>query len=612
MFEARLQTFDAKTDPSKARERVAALRVELAKRKLDGFIVPRADEHQNEYVPACEDRLGWLTGFSGSAGVAVVLADKAALFVDGRYTIEARAEIDPSVFAIEHLVEHPPQEWLAKNLKAGAAFGYDPVRTTIDGVEKLKKACDKVGAKLYAAESNPVDAIWSDRPAPPLSPVALHDLRYAGEASEAKLARIREVLKKEQLDAAVLSDPASVAWTFNIRGNDVSHTPLSLSWAIVPREGKPSLFIDGRKLSNTVRDALSKLAAVEEPVQFIVVLRKIAAGGRKIRLDQATASFALADAVENSGGVVSKGADPVLRLKAVKNETEISGMREAHRRDGAALARFLAWLDVEAPKEKLTEIDAVAALETFRRNTGKLKDISFPTIAGSGPHGAIVHYRVTEASNRRVLPGELLLVDSGAQYEDGTTDVTRTVVIGEPSHEMRERFTLVLKGHIAIARSVFPEGTTGAQIDAFARAPLWALGLDYDHGTGHGVGNYLSVHEGPARISKLGTAKLEAGMVLSNEPGYYKAGAYGIRIENLVLIVPALPPAGAEKKLLAFETLTLAPIDRRLILPSHLTLEELGWLDRYHARVREEIAPLVDANTRAWLEIATAPLIRLA
>ena len=612
MFEARLQTFDAKTDPSKGRERVAALRAELAKRKLDGFIVPRADEHQNEYVPACEDRLGWLTGFSGSTGVAVVLAEKAALFVDGRYTIEARAQIDPNVFAIEHLIEHPPEEWLAKNLKSGDAFGYDPARTTIDGVERLKKACEKAGAKLYPVESNPVDAIWAERPEPPLSPVTLRDLRYAGEASEAKLARIREALKKDQLDAAVLSDPASVAWTFNIRGNDVSHTPLPLSWAIVPREGKPSLFTDARKLSNTVRNALSTLAAVEEPVQFIVALRKIAAGGHAIRLDQATASSALADAVESAGGVVSKGADPVLRLKAVKNETEISGMREAHQRDGAALARFLAWLDFEAPKETLTEIDAVAALETFRRDTGKLKDISFPTIAGSGPHGAIVHYRVSEKSNRRLAPGELFLIDSGAQYEDGTTDVTRTVAIGEPGHEMRERFTLVLKGHIAIARSIFPEGTTGAQIDAFARAPLWAAGLDYDHGTGHGVGSYLSVHEGPARISKLGTAKLEAGMVLSNEPGYYKTGAYGIRTENLVLIVPAAPPAGAEKKLLAFETLTLAPIDRRLVLPSRLTLEELGWLDRYHARVRDEIAPLVDASTRAWLQAATAPLIRQA
>ncbi|HLL27099.1 MAG TPA: aminopeptidase P family protein [Xanthobacteraceae bacterium] len=612
MFEAKFQTFDAKTDPAKGRERVAALRAELTKRKLDGFIVPRADEHQNEYVPACEDRLGWLTGFSGSAGVAVVLADKAALFVDGRYTIEAREQVDASLLAIEHLIEHPPEEWIAKNLKPGAAFGYDPTRTTIDGAEKLKKACEKAKATLYPVPTNPVDAIWTDRPPPPLSPVTLRDLSLAGETSERKLARIREALKKDQLDAAVLSDPASVAWAFNIRGNDVLHTPLPLSWAIVPREGMPSLFIDGRKLSNTVRDALAKLASIEEPIQFTAALKKVAAGGRTIRLDQATASSALADAIEQAGGIVSKGADLVTRLKAVKNDVEISGMREAHKRDGVALARFLAWLDEEAPKGGVDEILAVKALETFRRETGKLKDISFPTIAGSGPHGAIVHYRVTEKTNRKLLPGDLFLIDSGAQYEDGTTDVTRTVAVGEPNHEMRERFTLVLKGHIAIARSIFPEGTAGSQLDAFARAPLWMAGLDYDHGTGHGVGSYLSVHEGPARLSKLGTATLAAGMVLSNEPGYYKTDAYGIRTENLVLIVQAAPPAGSEKKLLAFETLTFAPIDRRLILPSHLTLEELGWLDRYHARVREEIAPLVDAKTCAWLNAATTPLIRQA
>jgi len=612
MFEAKFQTFDTRTDPSKARERVAALRAELTKRKLDGFLVPRADEYQNEYVPACEDRLGWLTGFAGSAGVAIVLADKAALFVDGRYTTEASAEIDQSVLAIEHLLDHPPEKWLAETLKNGAAFGYDAARTTIDGLAKLKKACEKAGATLYPVDSNPVDAIWADRPPPPLTPVTLRDLRFAGETSEAKLARIRETLKKEQLDAAVLSDPASVAWTFNIRGQDVAHTPLPLSWAIVPRDGMPALFVDGRKLSNTVRDALTKLATIEEPTEFVAALRKVAAGGRAIRLDQATASSMLADAVAQSGGVVSKGADPVARLKAVKNETEISGMRAAHKRDGAALARFLAWLDREAAKGKLTEIDAVKALESFRRETGELKDVSFPTIAGAGPNGAIVHYRVTEKSNRRLSPGELFLVDSGAQYEDGTTDVTRTVAVGDPSHEMRERFTLVLKGHIAMTRAIFPEGTAGAQIDAFARAPLWAAGLDYDHGTGHGVGSYLSVHEGPARLSKLGTATLAAGMVLSIEPGYYKPGAYGIRIENLALVARLPAADGAEKKLLGFETLTLAPIDRRLILPSRLALEELDWLDRYHARVREMVASLVDGETRAWLEAATAPLIRQA
>jgi Xaa-Pro aminopeptidase len=610
MFEAKFQSFSEKTDPSRGKERLAALRAELAKRKLDGFIIPRTDQHQNEYVPACEERLAWLTGFAGSAGVAVVLADKAALFVDGRYTLEAKAQVDTSAFAIEHLVETPPSEWIAKNLKGGN-FGYDPLRTTIDGVENLKKACERAGAMLVPLPENPVDAIWSDRPAPPLSKVVLHDMRFAGESAENKIKRLQEELGKAKLDAAILSDPASVAWTFNIRGADVTHTPLPLSWALVPREGKPSLFVDGRKLSNEVRAALSKVADVQEPPAFDQALAAIARG-RTIRLDQATAPKHLADVIEQAGGTVAKGADPVTRMKAVKNEAEISGTRAAHKRDGAALVNFLAWFDREAPDGKLTEIDAVAALESFRRETGWLKDVSFPTIAGAGPHGAIVHYRVTQKTNRRISKGELFLIDSGAQYEDGTTDVTRTLSVGDPAHEMRERFTLVLKGHIAIARAVFPEGTTGAQLDGFARAPLWRAGLDFDHGTGHGVGSYLSVHEGPARISKMGNAKLEAGMILSNEPGYYKTDAYGIRIENLELIVPHKAPAGAEKKLLSFEALTLAPIDRRLVLPSMLSLEELDWLDTYHARVRAEIAPLVGSEARDWLIEATEPLMRIA
>ncbi|HWK86344.1 MAG TPA: aminopeptidase P family protein [Xanthobacteraceae bacterium] len=610
MFEAKFQSFSEKTDPSRGKERLAALRAELAKRKLDGFIIPRTDQHQNEYVPACEERLAWLTGFAGSAGVAVVLADKAALFVDGRYTLEAKAQVDTSAFAIEHLVETPPSEWIAKNLKGGN-FGYDPLRTTIDGVENLKKACERAGAMLVPLPENPVDAIWSDRPAPPLSKVVLHDMRFAGESAENKIKRLQEELGKAKLDAAILSDPASVAWTFNIRGADVTHTPLPLSWALVPREGKPSLFVDGRKLSNEVRAALSKVADVQEPPAFDQALAAIARG-RTIRLDQATAPKHLADVIEQAGGTVAKGADPVTRMKAVKNEAEIAGTRAAHKRDGAALVNFLAWFDREAPDGKLTEIDAVAALESFRRETGWLKDVSFPTIAGAGPHGAIVHYRVTQKTNRRISKGELFLIDSGAQYEDGTTDVTRTLSVGDPTHEMRERFTLVLKGHIAIARAVFPEGTTGAQLDGFARAPLWRAGLDFDHGTGHGVGSYLSVHEGPARISKMGNAKLEAGMILSNEPGYYKTDAYGIRIENLELIVPHKAPAGAEKKLLSFEALTLAPIDRRLVLPSMLSLEELDWLDTYHARVRAEIAPLVGSEARDWLIEATEPLMRIA
>jgi Xaa-Pro aminopeptidase len=612
MFEAKFQSFDQITDPSKGKERLNALRAELAKRKLDGFIVPRTDQHQNEYVPACEERLAWLTGFAGSAGVAVVLADKAALFVDGRYSLEACTQVDASAFPIEHLIDQPPEEWIAKNLKQGAAFGYDPLRTTMDGVDKLSKACDRAGGKLIPVENNPVDAIWTDRPEMPLAKVVLHDARFTGESAEEKLKRICVEVEKAKLDAVVLSDPASVAWTFNIRGNDIAHTPLPLSWATVPRDRKPSLFVDGRKLSNAVHGALSKIAYVQEPAEFDAALAKLSAGGRTIRLDQSTAPRHLADVIEKAGGKVSKGADPVVRMKAIKNVTEIEGARIAHKRDGAALVKFLAWLDREAPKGKLTEIDAVAALETFRREMGKLKDISFPTIAGSGPNGAIVHYRVTNKTNRRLSPGELFLVDSGAQYEDGTTDVTRTVVIGDATQEMRERFTLVLKGHIAVARSVFPEGVAGSQLDTFARAPLWAMGLDYDHGTGHGVGSYLSVHEGPARISKLGTAKIEAGMIISNEPGYYKADAYGIRTENLVLVVPGPTPPGAEKKLFAFETLTLAPVDRRLIISAHLSLEELGWIDAYHARVRSEIGPMLDPKSREWLDVAAAPLIQLA
>jgi Xaa-Pro aminopeptidase len=607
MFEAKFQSFDERADPTKAAERVARLRGELGKRKLDGFVVTSADQHQNEYVPSCEERLAWLTGFSGSLGTAVILKDKAALFVDGRYTLQAKEQTDGKVFVIEHLVDRPPQHWMAENLPKGTALGYDPWRTTLEGVERLSKACERAGAKLIPTESNPVDAIWTDRPPAPLAPVVLHDLKFSGEPAEQKLARIREELAKAKLDAALLSDPTSIAWTFNIRGGDVTHVPVSLAWSFVPRDGTPSLFVDGRKLSNQVRDALSPLADIREPAELEAALTRYAKG-KTIRLDHASAPQALASTIEAAGGKISKGADPITRMKAVKNAAEIAGARSAHLRDGAALVRFLAWFDQEAPKGRLTEIDAVSALESFRRETGKLKDISFATIAGSGPNGAIVHYRVTTKTSRKISPGELFLVDSGAQYEDGTTDVTRTVAVGQPTDEMRQRFTLVLKGHIAIAKCVFPDASTGAQLDPFARHALWTSGLDFDHGTGHGVGSYLSVHEGPARLSKLGTAPLAAGMILSNEPGYYKTGAYGIRIENLVLIVPAAAPAGAEKKLLGFETLTLAPIDRRLIDAALLSQNEREWLDRYHANVRKRLLPELDAKNADWLSATTVPL----
>jgi Xaa-Pro aminopeptidase len=610
MFEARFQSFEDRAERAASGPRLAALRTELARRGLTGFIVPRSDRHQNEYVPASEQRLAWLTGFSGSAGIAIVLMERALLFVDGRYTLQAREQVDTSLFTIEHLVETPPDRWIEENLTAGDRIGYDPWLHTVEGAERLGKACAAAGATLVAVEPDLIDAIWADRPAPPLGAVTLHDVRFAGEAAEDKLARIRAEVAKLRADALVVSDPHAVAWAFNIRGADVAHTPLPLAFAVVPQAGRPSLYVDGRKLSNKVRNRLEALADVREPSDFVGALGALGRQKRTVRLDQATAADALARLITSHGGKVTRGACPIALMKAVKNEIEVAGARAAHIRDGAAVTRFLAWFDREAPRGKLTEIDAVAALESFRRDTGLLKDISFPTIAGAGPDGAIVHYRVTSRSNRVVAPGELFLIDSGAQYEDGTTDITRTIAVGEPTAEMRDRFTRVLKGHIAIARAIFPEGTTGAQLDSFARQFLWAQGLDFDHGTGHGVGSYLSVHEGPARISKLGTAALKPGMILSNEPGYYKAGAYGIRIENLVLVVAAAPVPGAEKPLNAFETLTLAPIDRRLIVPELLTPEEAAWLDRYHARVVEALSPLLDADSRAWLTAAARPLGR--
>src|SRR5581483_9983282 len=529
MFEAVFQTFDDASDAAAVAPRVAALRADLAKRGLDGFIVPRADAQQNEYVPPSEERLAWLTGFTGSAGAASVLTYRAALFVDGRYTVEAHEQTDTNVFAIEHLVENPPDKWLSAHLREGAKLGYDPWLHTTDGAERLRKACESAKATLVAVDGNPIDALWRDRPAQPLGPVRLHDLRFAGEDATGKLKRIAEELRKQRVDVLVISDPHAVAWAFNIRGSDVAHTPLPLAYALVSSEGKPALYVDGRKLDTGARDALAALADLREPSALTKDLAALS--GKAVRLDQASAADALSKIVTEGGGKVARGADPITVMKATKNATESAGAREAQTRDGAAVTRFLAWFDREAASGKLTEIDAVEALESFRRDTGALKDVSFPTIAGAGPNGAIVHYRVTRKSNRRIAAGELFLIDSGGQYEDGTTDITRTIAVGAPSDEMRERFTRVLQGHIAIAMATFPEGTSGAQLDSFARAPLWHAGLDFDHGTGHGVGSYLSVHEGPARISKLGTAALKRGMILSNEPGYYKAGAYGIRIE---------------------------------------------------------------------------------
>src|SRR4051812_17987529 len=472
MFEARFQSFDDPL-PAQTGPRVRALRAELAKRGLSGLILPRADRHQNEYVPPSEERLAWLTGFTGSAGTTVVLDGAAALFVDGRYTLQAQTQVDASVFAIVAIAETTPERWIEQNLPSGSRLGYDPWLHTVEGAERLARACANAGAELVPAEPNPVDAIWPDRPKPPGGPVVLHDLRFAGEATGSKLDKIRTEIGTLRADALVISDPHAVAWTFNIRGSDVAHTPLPLAFAIVPKAGRPTLYIDGAKLSNAVRHKLEEEAEVREPDAFIRDLTALGAEKRTVRLDQATGADALSRIIGDAGGKVARGLDPIAMMKAVKNAVEIGGAREAHRRDGAAVTRFLAWFDREAPNGRLTEIGAVEALESFRRETGLLKDVSFPSISGAGPDGAIVHYRVTRSTDRTIAPGELFLIDSGGQYQDGTTDITRTVAVGEPAQkmrgEMRERFTLVLKGHIAIARAVFPEGIAGSQLDPLAR-----------------------------------------------------------------------------------------------------------------------------------------------
>lgn len=606
MFEARFQSFDETANPAQGAPRLAALREKLKAEKLDGFLLPRADEHQNEYLPPATERLAWLTGFTGSFGFVIVLADKAAIFVDGRYTVQVRAQVDGSAFSPVNVAETAPSDWLKANAKTGSRIGYDPFLHTLDGFERFEKAASAAGAELVALRDNPVDGLWTDRPSPPMAAVSLHEDKLAGEPVAAKLDRVRAELKNAKADALLVTDAHCLAWAFNIRGGDVSHTPLPLGFAIIPADGKPVVFLDGRKLSNAVRDALSASAAIEEPRALEAALDALGAKAATVRVDGAGAAVAFARRLEAAGAKLQRGADPIARLKAVKNATELNGARTAHLRDAAALARFLCWLDQEAPKGEIDEIGCAEALETFRRETGALKEISFDTISAAGPNAALPHYRVTRATNIKLTPG-LYLIDSGAQYEDGTTDVTRTVAIGKPSPKMKDRFTRVLQGHIAIATAVFPKGVSGAQIDAFARRPLWEAGSDFDHGTGHGVGSYLSVHEGPQRISKLGTVTLEPGMILSNEPGFYLEGEFGIRTENLI-VVESREISGGEREMRGFETITLAPIDRRAIEPEMLSPAERDWLNAYHARVLSEVGPLVDGETRAWLEAACAPL----
>ncbi|MEQ9520260.1 MAG: aminopeptidase P family protein [Parvibaculum sp.] len=599
------QTYDDVANPTLGPARADKLRAALRARGLDGFIIPRSDEHQGEYVPPHAERLRWLTGFSGSAGLAIVLHDKAAIFIDGRYTLQVRYQVDIDTFEPQSLIDTPPTRWVEENLLAGAKLAYDPWLHTVDDVERLTKAARKVGADLVAIEENLIDAIWRDQPARPSAPIVPHDLAYAGEAASDKLKRITLELEMSDADATIITMPDSIAWLFNIRGQDVSHTPLPLSFAILYEEGHAELFVAETKISDETRAHLGNVVTLLSPDDFGPALDRLGQEKREIRLDPTSAASWVFDRLTRAGATIKRGKDLCELPKARKNETEVNGTRTAHIRDGQALTRFLAWLERETTSGRVTEISAAKRLEQFRAETGALKEISFDTISGAGPNGAIVHYRVTEATDRALGQGELFLVDSGAQYLDGTTDVTRTIAIGAPSAEMKDRFTRVLQGHINLARIRFPKGTSGAQLDVLARMALWQGGFDFDHGTGHGVGSFLSVHEGPQRISKAGHVPLDAGMIVSNEPGYYKTDAYGIRIENLLVVHDAKPIDGGEREMMGFETLTLAPIDLNLVEVNILTNDERTWLNAYHAKVAEKVGPALNDEERAWLTSAT-------
>ncbi|MEM8839822.1 MAG: aminopeptidase P family protein [Pseudomonadota bacterium] len=602
------QDFSAPAASDGDRERIDALRVRMKQANLSGFIVPRADEHQGEYVPTSAERLKWLTGFTGSAGSAAILEDKAAIFIDGRYTLQVRSEVDTDVIDPVPSMETPLKKWLSEEVGEGDRIGYDPWLHTVKEAAALRKALESKGAVLVGSE-NLVDAIWENRPAPPLAPVQLHPADLAGKPVTEKIARFQEDLREHDADAFLLTAPDSICWLFNIRGRDVPHTPLVLSFALVPVEGKPMLFVEPEKLDELVRQDLDGIAGLL-PKDALLTSLKDHKGA--LALDPAHASDIFRIEVENAGGRIVEAPDPCLLPKARKNTTECEGARAAHIRDGIAVAQFLAWLG-RMERSEIDEIKAARKLEACRIAVGEktnfpLEDISFDTISGFGPNGAIVHYRVTEATNRQFESETLYLIDSGGQYRDGTTDITRTVAIGTPSEEMRKHFTLVLKGMIAISRLRFPKGTTGGSLDAFARHALWQAGLDFDHGTGHGVGSFLSVHEGPQRLSKASGVKLEPGMILSNEPGFYQADAYGIRIENLILVTEPEDIDGGDRAMMGFETLTFAPIDRALITLDLIDESERAWIDHYHEEVLQKIGASLEGDDRVYLQDACAPL----
>jgi Xaa-Pro aminopeptidase len=585
------------------KSRVTALRLLLKKQRLTGLIIPRQDEFQGEYVAAYAERLRWLTGFAGSWGMAILTLNKGAIFVDGRYTIQVRQQVDTKLFTPHHLVDEPPVAWIAENLKKGDVLGYDPWLLTADQAERFAAACAKIGAKLQPLASNPIDAIWKDQPKRPTASLSVQPLQFAGQSVADKLAMISKLLAKAGADATVLTQPDSVAWAFNIRGHDVPYTPVVLAYAILKRKGKAELFVEKAKLPEDVQAHLKKSVTVRKPAEFESSLKALGKSVVQIDGNWAPAKIKLG----LGKAKIINAIDLCVLPKAKKNKTEQEGARAAHRRDGVAMSRFLCWLEEAAPQGGLTEWSVAEKLEQFRRDTGMLLDLSFDSIAGAGPNAAIPHYHVNPDDCLALNINEIFLIDSGGQYQDGTTDITRTVIVGEPTEEMRDRFTRVLKGMIDVSRIRFPKGTCGSQIDVLARQSLWAAGLDYDHGTGHGVGSYLSVHEGPARINKSDRIPLEPGMILSNEPGFYKQNQFGIRIENLLLIHEAKTIDGGERPMLDFETLTLCPIERRLIDTKLLTRDELHWLDTYHARVLKEVGDHLSGDELTWLRRACAP-----
>jgi Xaa-Pro aminopeptidase len=596
------QSFEERSDPSLVAPRLKALRAELDKAGLDAFLVPRADAHRGESVPPGEARLAYVTGFTGSAGIAIVGKGKAGLFVDSRYTLQAPAQTDTALVTVHEVLQGGLSAEMGDYVEAGGRIGYDPWLHTPGEIADLTAKLD--GKATLVPSSNLVDAIWTDRPGAPVTPIEFLGHNRAGKSSADKLADLRATLATDRVDATVLTLPESICWLFNMRGRDVPNTPFVLGFAVIPVDGRPQLFLDPAKIDAQLRQGLAEIAEIVPTSDLSGALEALGTAGKRVQIDPATAPTAIADTLKSAGAKVVEKRDPVLLPKARKNAVELSGMREAHRLDAIALAKFLCWFDVEAPKGGLTEIGIVTALEAFRREEETCVDASFDTISGSGPNGAIVHYRVSKKTDRTLAPGELMLIDSGAQYLSGTTDITRTLFAGAATDEMKDRYTRVLKGMIGISTARFPKGTSGAQIDVLARQHLWQAGLTYNHGTGHGVGHFLAVHEGPIGISSRYTTPLEEGMVLSNEPGYYKAGEYGIRIENLIVVQASAVAEGY----FDFETLTLVPIDTRLIDISLLLQSERDWLNAFHARVRAEITPLVSGDVRAWLERATAAI----